>query len=209
MDNASGWRPGIGTLTGALCILAGCAAGPRQETQWIDPAVGGHSAYLRGARIMVACEAYDVAAQRVCQDQVARELAAKGATPVMVPTEAAILTDRPLDGQLVASANESGAKAVFVMTLTPAAYSPGPDFSLGIGGFSLGRGGGVGVGLGVPIGGAGGSTGFAANARLTDARANRLVWTATLVAGPEADLTAQFARLARSMADAAQGAGLF
>ncbi len=209
MSNGRGWQPGIWILTGALCFLAGCAATARREAQWIDPALGGQSGYLRGARIVVACEAYDVAAQRTCEDQLARELAAKGATPAMVPAQAVILTDRPLDGQLVASANELGAKAVFVMTLTPATLAPGPGLSLGIGGFSLGRGGGVGVGLGVPIGGSVAGTGFAANARLTDARGNRLVWTATLVADPSSDYTAQFAALARSMVDTAQGAGLF
>ena len=67
----------------------------------------------------------------------------------------------------------------------------------------------MGVGLGVPIGGSVAGTGFAANARLTDARGNRLVWTATLVADPSSDYTAQFAALARSMVDTAQGAGLF
>jgi len=95
------------------------------------------------------------------------------------------------------------------MTLTPANYSGGSGVQLGIGGFSFGSGGGGGVGLSVPLGGWGGATGFAANGRVTEVRSQRLVWTATLVAPPSADLTAQFSLLSRSMLDAAQNAGLF
>jgi hypothetical protein len=80
---------------------------------------------------------------------------------------------------------------------------------LGIGAFSFGGGGGGGVGLGIPIGGGRPDTGFAANGRVTDVRGQRLVWTATVVAAPSADLGSQVDSLSRSLLDSAQGAGLF
>jgi hypothetical protein len=66
------------------------------------------------------------------------------------------------------------------------------------------------VGLGLPIGGSdGGSTGYAASGRVTDVSRQRLVWTATFVAPPSANLDAQFRQLSMSVMDAARDAGLF
>ena len=193
----------------ALSVLAGCSSAPQQAAQWVDPSIGTQSRMLQGEKVLIACDAYDVAMQRICQDQLYREVLAKGATPVTVPAGTVLVNDRELDGQLMASAQALGARAVFTMTLTPATTNAGPGVSLGIGGFSFGRGGGGGVGLSVPIGGQHSDTGFAANGRVTDVGSNRLVWTATLVAAPSADLGAQFAVLSRSMLDSAQSAGLF
>ena len=164
---------------------------------------------LQGAKVLVLCDAYDVAVQRICQDQLLREVAAKGATPVTLPAGTVLLNDRDLDGQLVESASVLDATAIFTMTLTPAASNADSGVTLGIGGFSFGRGGGGGVGFSAPIGGGGGSTGFAASGRVTDVRGNRIVWTATLVASPSADLNVQLRGLAHSMLDDAQSAGLF
>lgn len=164
---------------------------------------------LRGAKVLVVCDAYDVAARRICQDQLVRQVGAKGGNPVTLPAGTVLLNDRDLDGQLVDSASALDATAIFTMTLTPATSSVGSGVTLGIGGFSFGRGGGGGVGLSAPIGGGDVSTGFAASGRVTDVRSNRLVWTATLVASPSADLNTQFQDLSRSMLDNAQSAGLF
>ncbi|MET0544273.1 MAG: hypothetical protein ABWZ88_21230 [Variovorax sp.] len=196
-------------IAAVAAALAGCGSTVQREAQWIDPTLGTQSRMLQGARVLVACDAYDVALRRICEDQLAREVAAKGGDPVMVPPGTALLNDRELDGQLVASAAALGARAVFVMTLTPATANWSPGVSLGIGGFSFGRGGGGGVGLSVPVGGGGGTTGFAANGRVTDASSGRLVWASTVVASPSSDLTGQVVMLSRSMLDAAQGAGLF
>ncbi|CAN5753239.1 hypothetical protein BH11PSE13_BH11PSE13_05980 [soil metagenome] len=193
----------------AISVLAGCASAPQQEAQWIDPAIGTQSRMLQGAKVLVVCDAYDVAVRRICQDQLLREVSAKGAMPVTLPPGTVLLNDRDLDGQLVESASALDATAIFTMTLTPATSNAGSGVTLGIGGFSFGRGGGGGVGLSAPIGGGGNSTGFAASGRVTDVRANRMVWTATLVASPSADLNAQFRDLSRSMLDNAQSAGLF
>lgn len=197
------------TVALALSVVAGCTSAPQKEAQWIDPAIGAQSRMLQGAKVLVVCDAYDVAVRRICQDQLLREVAAKGASPLTLPAGTVLLNDRELDGQLVESASALGATAIFTMTLTPATTNAGSGVTLGIGGFSFGRGGGGGVGLSAPIGGGGDSTGFAASGRVTDVRDHRMVWAATLVALPSADLNAQFRDLSRAMLDNAQSAGLF
>jgi hypothetical protein len=193
----------------ALMVLVGCASAPQREAQWIDPNIGTQSRFLRGEKILVACDAYDQALRQICQDRLYRDVLAKGASPVVAPAGTILLNDRELDSQLVPAAAAMGAKAIFIMSLTPATTSAGSGASLGIGGFSFGGGGGGGVGLGIPIGGGRPDTGFAANGRVTDVRSKRLVWTATVVAAPSADLESQTDSLSRSMLDAAHGAGLF
>ena len=201
-------RRGIAIV--AACLLAACSAAPQREAQWVDPGLGAQSQLLRGARVLVACDAYDLALRRICEDQVSGELRSRGALPIPAPTGLVLLNDRELDVQLLPSAAAAGAKAIFVMQMTPATRGGGSGASLGLGGFSFGGGGGVGVGLGVPIGGGdAGSTGFAASGRVTEVSGQRLVWTATFVAPPSADLTAQFRLLSVAVIDAAKNAGLF
>ena len=197
------------TIVGSLTILAGCTSAPQREAQWIDPGIATQSGFLRGEKILVACDAYDPALRRICQDRLYRDVLAKGANPVIAPAETILLNDRELDGQLVPAAAAAGAKAIFIMSLTPATTSAGSGASLGIGGFSFGGGGGASVGLGIPIGSGRVETGFAANGRVTDVRSKRLIWTATIVAAPSADLESQCDSLSRTMLDSAQAAGLF
>jgi len=201
-------RPGVCLAFLALALVA-CSSTPQREAQWIDPAIGRQSGFLRGEKVLVACDAYDTALRQICQEQLYREVEANGATPVTVPAGTVLLNDRELDGQLVGTAASLAAKAVFTMTLTPATSSAGSGVSLGLGGFSFGGGGGAGVGLSVPLGSGSGATGFAANGRVTDVSSKRLIWTATSVAAPSADLSAQFASLSRSMLDTARASGLF
>ena len=66
----------------AALLAAGCAASTTVGPQWSDPQFAGRS--LRGARLLVVCEAPDPALRRQCQDRVAAELVAYGATPVVV-----------------------------------------------------------------------------------------------------------------------------
>ena len=196
------------TIAG-LMSLAGCASSPQREAEWIDPGIGTQSRFLRGEKVLVACDAYDQTLRQICQDRLYRDVLAKGASPVVAPAGTMLLNDRELDGQLVPAAAAVGAKAIFIMSMTPATTNAGSGASLGIGGFSFGGSGGAGVGLGIPIGGGRAGTGFAANGRVTDVRSQRLVWTATVVAAPSADLESQFDSLSRFMLDSAQGAGLF
>lgn len=200
--------------TSALCTVllaavAGCSSAPQREAEWTDPALQAQPRFLQGEKVLVACDAYDLAIRQICQQRLVREVTAAGASPVSLPSGTVLLTDRELDGQLIASAAEAGAKAVLTVTLTPASSNAGSGVSLGIGGFSFGRGGGGGIGLGIPIGGGSTATGFAANGRVTDVRSNRLMWTATAVAAPSADLEGQFTELTRSLLDSARKAGVF
>jgi len=196
------------TLMG-LMSLAGCASVPQREAQWIDPDIGTQSRFLRGEKILIACDAYDPALRQICQDRLYRDVLEKGASPVVAPAGTLLLNDRELDGQLVPAATAIGAKAIFIVPLAPATSSTASGASLDIGAFSFGGGGGGGVGLGIPIGDGRPDTGFAANGRVTDVRSQRLVWTATVVAAPSADLESQVDSLSRSLLDSAQGAGLF
>ena len=159
--------------------------------------------------MLVACDVFDVAVRQVCQDQLASEVVARGATPVFIAANTQLLTDRPLDGQLLPSARTADAKAVLVVTLTPASadVNSGPSFS--IGGFGFGRSSAAGVGVSAPLGGGRVKTGFAANGRVTDVSTGRLVWTASAAAQPSADLGAQFGALSKVVLDSAEKAGLF
>lgn len=179
----------------AAQLLAGCA-GPTLDAQWRDPQLAAN--YLRGARVLVVCEAAEVVLQRVCEDELARGLKARGALPVIGPL--------PADA---AAARAAGAKAVFNIGVSVAsqAVSPGFQIGLGLGGFGSSVGGGVGVSA--PVGGGKVTAGYAANGRLTDAATNRLLWTARAAATPSSDLNAQLADLARAVLDAADKAGLF
>ena len=194
----------------AAALMAACSAPPQLGAQWTDPSLGSQSGLLRSAKVVVACEAADVAIRQICQDQLAAEVVARGATPVFALPDAPLATDRSIDGQLVPGARGAGASAVLVVTLTPAAIDSSPGFSIGIGGFGgLGRSGAVGVGVAAPIGGGRVDTGFAANGRVTDVASGRLVWTASAAAPPSSDLNAQFSALSKAVLNAAERAGLF
>lgn len=179
----------------AAILLAGCA-GPTLDAQWRDPQLTAN--YLRGARVLVACEAAEVVLQRICEDELARGLKARGAVPV--------INAGPAD---TTAARAAGAKAVFNVGVNAAsqAVSPGLQIGFGLGGFGGNVGGGVGVSA--PVGGGKVTSGYAANGRLTDAAGNRLMWTARAAAAPSSDVNAQLADLAKALLDAADKAGLF
>lgn len=193
----------------AAAWLAGCASS-RLDAQWADPQLTPGA--LRGARILVVCEASDLAIKRICQDQLAAEVVARGGTPVPVADGASAMV-RPLNNdQYLPAAREANAKAVFVHSLTTADVgSSGTGVSLGIGGFRVGGGGGGGVGVGVsmPVGGAQTNTGYALNSRVAEVASGRVLWTAKASASPSADASAQLAELTRAVFDAADKAQLF
>ncbi len=68
----------------ASTALTACAS-TTLDAQWRDPQVPG--SYLRGARVLVTCEAGDLTVKKVCEDQLVAELTARGATSA--PTSAA------------------------------------------------------------------------------------------------------------------------
>ena len=187
--------------------LVGCAS-TQLDAQWVDPQA--QPGLLRSAPTLVACDAADAVVRQICQDQLAGEVVARGGSPVFAPQTIEIAPDRPVDAQLLPAARSAGAKALLVVTIAPAATDVSPGFSVGFGGFGFGgRSGGVGVGVAAPIGGGSVTTGYSANARVTDVSNGRLAWTARSTAPPSSDLTAQLGELSKSVMAAADKSGLF
>jgi hypothetical protein len=71
-------------LAGALVLAAaaGCTSSPQLAAQWTDPQLGPQSAFLRGSRVLVACDVADLTVRQLCQDRLAAEVSARGVTPV-------------------------------------------------------------------------------------------------------------------------------
>ena len=191
-------------------LLAACASN-KPQAEWSDPQFKGQS--LRGTKVLVVCDASDVAIKRLCQDELARQVAAAGATPVPAPES----VDSSASGgaaseKLVAAAREAGAKAVLAAKVAPDATvaNPGPRIGIGVGGFggSWGGGGiGTGVGVSVPVGGSSVNTAYGANVGLTDVDSGKLMWTSKVGAPASSDVNGQINRLAKAAVDAAHKAG--
>jgi hypothetical protein len=198
-------------LAAALVFaVAGCASSPQLAAQWTDPQLGPKSGYLRGGRVLVACDVAELTIRQLCQDRLASELAARGVTAVFPGPQTAIATDRSIDGQLLGAARDARAKAMMVLTLTPAVTQVSPGFTVGVGGFGYGGGGGgVGVGVSGPVGGGQVTMGYAANGRVTDAGSGRLVFSASASASPSSDVQLQLDGLAKAVFGAADQSGLF
>lgn len=199
-------------LAASLLVLAGCAT-TKLDAQWSDPQFVGRS--LRGAMVLIVCEAAEVAVRRICQEQLAAQVSAAGARPVMGPDFANPTPGRLMAGdQYLPAARGAGASAVFAAAVAPdASYvTPGPSFGIGIGGFGGGyRGGGVGVGVGVdvPVGAGQVRTAYAANSMLTDVASGRVMWSVKASTPASEDLNAQVAELAKAVVGAAQKSGFF
>ena len=191
----------------AVAFLVGCASTPQLDAQWSDPALA--PSFLRGARVLVACDAFEVVVRQICQDQLAAQVLARGATPVFLAPGFPVATDRSVDAQLLPAAREAGAKAMMVMTVAVAIQDVSQPFQIGIGGFGFGSSGSVGVGVSAPVGGGRVTSGYSANGRLTDVPTGRLVWTAKATAPPSSDINAQMSDLSKLVLGAADRAGLF
>ena len=200
-----------------LLLLAGCAATTTQlGAQYVDPQLPRQA--LRGAAILVVCEATEPALKLMCESQVSSQLVQLGARPL---TDATLVNPtpgrEPPAGLYLPAAQAAGARAVFSATLAPdfSAVNAAPSFSIGIGGFGGSggyRGGGVGGGVGVtlPVGGAPGPTlGLAAIGSIVDAGSGRVMWTAKATVPPAADASGQIAEAAKALTASAQQAGLF
>lgn len=197
---------GAGVVAAVASLLVGCAS-TQLDAQWRDPSLG--PTFLRGARVLVACDAYELVVRQICQDQLAAEVTARGATPVFLAPGFPVATDRAIDQQLLPAAREAGAKAMMVMTVAVAVNEVSSPFTIGIGGFGFGGSGGVGVGVQAPVGGGRVTSGYSANGRVTDVPTGRLVWTAKATSPPSSDLNAQMGELSKTVLAAADKAGLF
>lgn len=195
-------------LAAAVLALAGCAS-TRLDAQWTDPQARAQP--LRGAKVLVSCEAYEPVVKRLCQERLAAQVQAAGAQPVLAPDAPQSTPGRPVgDDQLLATARLAGARAVLSTTMSIAAASaPGSGVSVGLGGFGGGRHVGGGIGVTLPIGGGQTSEAYSANSKLVDVGSGRMMWTAKATARPSTDVTAQVDDLSRAVFGSAQKAGLF
>jgi hypothetical protein len=195
-------------IAAVVAVAAGCAA-PTLDAQWRDPQVPG--SYLRGAKVLVTCEAGDVTLKRICEDQLVAELTARGATTILTDVSADLNGVRPAvpDAQYLPAARSSGAKAVVSMSVGVSSQTVSPGWSIGIGGFGFGRHSAGGVGVSAPIGGGQVSAGYSASGRVTDVASGKLMWSARASTPPSNDINAQLANLSKTVVDAAQQAGLF
>lgn len=195
---------GLAALAAGAALLAGCAS-TQLQAQWSDPQRAPN--LLRGARIMVACEAPDLVLRRICQDQLAAEVVARGGSPVNAPDSGVAA---PGSEPQLAAARSAGARALWTHAVTVASAGGGSGVSIGLGAFGIG-GGSVrgGVGVSAPLGGTTTNYGFALDSRVTDVRTGRVAWTAKASAPPSNDITAQLSDLTRTVFGAADQAQLF
>lgn len=193
---------------GALPLMfAGCAS-TVVDTQWRNVELPAN--YLRGATVMVSCETRDELLRRICDEQVAADLRARGVVPVFAaPGTVAAIEPGIADAQYLPAARGSGAKAVFSVTVGASSTSVSPGVMVSVGGFGFGRNSAAGVGVAAPVGGGQVSNGYSANGRVTDVASGRLMWSARASAPPSGDVNAQVTELSKSVLDAAGKAGLF
>ena len=193
-------------LLGAL-LLAGCAS-TQIDAQWTNPDYGGRS--LRGAPVLVTCEAQEPTLQRICEDQVASQIAAMGGAPTRA-SQLAASNPPPAAGTdpYLAAARSSGARAIVRTTLTTGAVvaGSGPTIGIGIGGGG-GSVGGFG-GLSFPVGGTRVSSAYATETALIDPASGAIMWSARASSSAQQDTTSQIAELARTAAGAMKQAGFF
>jgi len=200
-------RRGALPAAAGLLLFAGCAS-TALDVQWADAKLPPN--LLRGARVMVACEAQDVAIQRLCQDRMAAGLAACGSAPVMPPESLSVqIAQSVIDPQMLQAARDAGASAVFGVTIGVSAQAVSPGMSISIGGFGFGGNSGGGIGVSAPIGGGRVNSGYSANGRVTDVASGRLLWTARVTAPPSSNVSTQLSELSAAVLAAADKAGMF
>ncbi len=191
-------------------LLSACAT-TRMDAQWMNPDYQGKN--VRGASVLVACEAPDLTVQRICEDQLAAAVSARGAKPTL-NSQLSPATPSVGSDPYLAAAKRVGAGAIVRMTLNasqPVAVDSGPSIGIGVGGSSGGyRGGGSfgGVGIGFPIGGARVSQAFGAETALIDPANGATMWSGRASSSTAQDVTGQISELAQTTVGALQGAGL-
>jgi hypothetical protein len=198
-----------------LLSLSGCAT-TQLGAQYVDPQFPQQT--LRGATILVVCEAPEPAIKLICENQISSQLAQLGARPL---TDSTLVNPapghEPSATHYLPAAQAAGARAVFSTTLTPDYWqaSPMSSFSIGIGGWGGsggyygGSGVGGGVGVSMPVGAGQSTPGLAAISSIIDVPSGRVMWTAKATTPPVADASAQVAEVTKALLDAARQTGLF
>ncbi len=197
-----------------VATLSGCAS--QVDGQWHDPSLG--PAALRGARVLVNCEADEPVVQRLCIEQLAAAVSSRGGTAVLPPENLLSTSSATSQGEgaVLAAARDNQARAVIINRVAPTVTSVGSSSGvrLGFGGFGFG-GGGVysGVGVSMPVGGSPQTvnTHYAANTRLLDPGSGKLLWTAkaSVSSTSSNDLQAQISELTHTVFAAMDKSSLF
>lgn len=198
----------------SLLLLGGCAS-TQLGAQYVDPKTPPQA--VRGATILVVCEAPEPALRLICESQVVSQLTQLGAKPLTDPKLVSLMSGRePTTEQYLPAARAAGAQAVFSTSLKPDFWRPSPmsSVSFGIGGWGgsggyYGSGAGGGVGVSMPVGGTQGAPGLAASGTLVDVASGRVMWTAGATTSQTGDATAQVAELTRALTEGMRQAGLF
>ena len=195
-------------LAAASPLMFAACASTVVDAQWRNVDLPAN--YLRGATVMVNCEAADLVLRQICEDRVGAELGARGAVAVLAaPGTVAAAQPGVVDMQYLPAARDSGAKAVLGVTVSASTAAVSQGMTLSIGGFGFGNHSAGGVGVSAPIGGGQVSNGYTANSRITDVASGRLMWTARASTPPSSDVNGQLAELSKTVLDAAAKAGLF
>lgn len=190
-------------VTLAACLLAGCAT-TKMDAQWSNPEYKGVK--LAGKTVMVACQARDFTVQAVCEDQIARQLAARGAKPVQfIAGNPGV---QPVNEAVEAAAKRAGAPLVFRATLSTSVptVTPGPTIGIGVGGGGS-SGGGFG-GISLPIGGGTVQEALAADTAIIDVPSGKLMWSGRATGPSGNDTTAQVTDLTRVIFESLQTTGM-
>jgi hypothetical protein len=199
------------SAAGLMLLLSGCAS-TQLDAQWKDPQRTPMP--LRGAKVLLVCEADEAVVKRICQDQLAHQVMAMGATPVTSAELVNAAPGRPpAPESYLPAARSAGAQAVFSTHIAPQLTTDRPtgvSIGVGIGGGLGGRGFG-GIGVSAPLGGGQRpvTAGYAANSVLTDVSSGRLMWTAKASTPSSDNLAGQIGDLSRTVVEAAQKAGFF
>ena len=201
------WR-GMAAVLATGAVVSGCAT-TEVRSQWADPAFANHS--LKGARVLVVCDAMEVSVRRNCQEQMAAQIRQLGGVSVIGSDSLRVGSGGATEPTLVSAARSANAAAVLGVQLTPdtTAVNSGPSFSFGIGGFGSSSNVGGGVGVAVPVGDAQVNTSYAANTSLADGASGRLVWAAKITTPVSSNLNAQVQELAKKLGEELLKAAVF
>lgn len=193
-----------------IALLTACAT-TQIDAQWSNPEYTGKS--LRGAPVLVACEAQDLTLQRICEDQVAAEVAARGAKPTKNFTLGpAGPAPAGAPDPYTAAAKRIGATAIVRTTLSagPPVVSEGPTIGFGFGGGSFGGGSyrSGGAGISAPVGGARTTQALSAETVLLNPANGVTMWSARATSPTSAEPGTQVAELAKVLVEAVQKSGM-
>lgn len=192
-------------------LLAGCAT-TQLDAEWTNPQYSGRS--LRGVPVLVACEAQEPTLQRICEDEVAKRIAALGARPSL---NSQVTTAAPAAGTdpYLAAARRLGAQAIVRTTLTTGAMvaaPSGPTVGIGVGGGSGGWGrsgvGGFG-GISFPVGGTRVSNAYTSETAVIDPANGAIMWSARATSSASQDTAGQISELSQAATGALKQAGFF